>query len=85
MSRLIRDGTAVFGYDYISVSYAWELVSVSMCYPQGDEINASLSRVCTVPTSYFLPCLTNCLACVYGVWYIVLGVVADGTVMCYPG
>ena len=67
MSRLIRDGTAVFGYDYITVSYAWALMSVSMCYSQGDGINASLSMLCTVPTSYFLPCLTYCLACVYGV------------------
>ena len=88
--RLVRNSFShrggMFGYDSsITVSYACELISVSMCYSQGDGFNTSLSRLCTVPTGYFLPCLTYCLACVYGVWYIVLGVVAGGTVMCYLG
>ena len=44
----------VIEYIAITVSYLWELTSVSMCYSQGDGFNASLSRLghysCTVPT-----------------------------------
>ena len=58
----------MFEYDSITVSYAWELVSVSMCYSQGDGFNTSLLRLCTVPTShsltylhaYLLTCLLWC-------------------------
>ena len=78
-------GFKLFGYDSITVSYAWELISVSMCYSQGDGFNTSLSRLCTVPTSlltYLLTC-TCLLLCTE--LYIVLGVVVGGTVMCYPG
>ena len=46
--------STVFGYDSITVSYTWELISVSMCYSQGDGFNTSLSRLCTVPTNSFL-------------------------------
>ena len=28
----------MFAYDSITVSSAWELISLSMCYSQGDEI-----------------------------------------------
>ena len=73
----------VFGYDSITVSYAWELISVSMCYSQGDGFNTSLSRLCTVPTSHLSCLLTLCTECL-GLC-IVLGVVVGGTVMCYPG
>ena len=31
-------------YAPITVSYAWELTSVSMCYSQGDGFNTSLFR-----------------------------------------
>ena len=43
--------TPVIKYDSITVSYAWELTSVSMCSSQGDGFNISLSRSlhCTVP------------------------------------
>ena len=72
-------------YASITVSYAWELTSVSMCYSQGDGFNTSLSRLghynYTVPTVsvvvwvvvvYKRPCL--------------LGMVMfGGTIMCYPG
>ena len=43
---------APFEYDFITVSYAWELISLSKCYSQGDGFNTSLSRLCTVPTSH---------------------------------
>ena len=84
-------GLGVFGYDSITVSYAaWELISVSMCYSQGDRFNTSLSnRLCTVPLSYFPALLTYrlaCLLCVRSVLVCVLGgEVAGGMVMCYPG
>ena len=81
----------MFGYDSITVSCAWELISVSMCYSQRDEFNTSLSRLCTVPTSHYLSCLTVLLACsVYCVgcscrWH---GHVLSGTtvteIMCTP-
>ena len=35
----------MFGYDSITVSYAWELLSVFMSYPQGDGFSTSLSRL----------------------------------------
>ena len=35
----------LFGYDSITVSYAWELSSVIMCYPQRDGFSTSLSRL----------------------------------------
>ena len=34
----------MFAYDSITVSYASDLISVFMCYPQGDGFNTSLSR-----------------------------------------
>ena len=34
----------MFAFDSITVSSAWELMSVSMCYPQGDGVNTPLSR-----------------------------------------
>ena len=77
----------VFGYDSITVSYAWEFISVSMCYSQGDEFNTSLSTLCTVPTSPCLPVLLapTCFGVRSGILCIVLGVVIfRGTVICYP-
>ena len=83
-------GMSLFGYGSITVLYAWELTSVSMCFSQGDGFNTSLSRLPTVRTSYCLDFLdllsyllalcTECLGLC-----IVLGVVVGGTVMCYPG
>ena len=35
----------VIEYAPINVSYAWELISVSMCYSQGDGFNTSLFRL----------------------------------------
>ena len=55
---------SVFGYDSITVSYAWELISVSMCCSQGDGFNTSLLRICTVSTSHSLTYLhDHLLAC----------------------
>ena len=77
----------LFEYDSITVSYAWELLSVSMCYSQGDGFNTSWSRLCTEPTTplsyllfYLLALRTECLGLC-----IVLGIVAGGMIMCYPG
>ena len=39
----------MFGYDSITVSYAWEFISVSMCYSQGDGFNTFLSRFVLYP------------------------------------
>ena len=84
--RLVRNGFShrgggMFGYDSITVSYAGKLISVSICYSQGDGFTTSLSRLCTVPTSYLhLLDLLWCTECgILGV------VVVGGMVMCYPG
>ena len=52
--KRLQSSGGMFGYDSITVSYAWELISVCMCYSQGGELNTSLSRLCTVPTSPYL-------------------------------
>ena len=72
----------MFGYDSITVSYARELISVSMCYSQGDGFSASLSSYVLYPrVACLLACMcTECLGLC-----IVLGVVVGGMVMCYPG
>ena len=67
----------MFGYESITVSFAWELISVSMCYSQGDGFNTSLSRLFMYCTHALLPLPTSLCN--------VLGVVVGGTVMCYPG
>ena len=36
---------SLFAYDFITVSSAWELTSVSMRYSQGEGVNTSLSRL----------------------------------------
>ena len=71
-----------------TVSYAWELISVSMYYSQGDGFDTSLSMFmyCTHASlpgcvTYFLCVLEReykrlCLLCV---------VIFRSTVMCYPG
>ena len=70
----------MFAYDSITVSSAWELMSVSMCYSQGGGFNTSLSGYVLYPRVLdlldWLACLLPC---------IVLGVVVGGMVMCYPG
>ena len=67
----------MFGYDSITVSFAWELISVSMCYSQGDGFNTSLSRLFMYYTHALLLLLTFLCN--------MLGVVVGGTVMCYLG
>ena len=54
-------------YDSVTVSYAWELISVTMSYSQGGGFNTSLSRVCAVPASHLLACLHLLTCAVYGV------------------
>ena len=49
---LIKSSRGMFAYDSITVSYAWELISVSMCYSQGGGVNTPLSRLCAAPTTY---------------------------------
>ena len=65
-------------YDSITVSYAWELTSVLMCYSQGDGLNTSLFKTlywyCTyghlVVVSVY-KCLRGGVSGVYGYvrWY----------------
>ena len=38
------EARGMFGCTSRTVSYAWELISASICYPRGDEFNTSLSR-----------------------------------------
>ena len=76
MKRVYASG-GMIEYAPITVSYAWELTSVSMCYPQGDGFNTSLSRSlqlhCT-PGESIVVLQTVCLLCV---------VIFGGTVMPY--
>ena len=69
-------GSGLFAYDSITVSSAWELISVSMCYY---GFNTSLSRLmysthalAALHTSYLLPCVV----CGYLPWH---GHVLPGT------
>ena len=62
----------VFAYDSITVSSAWELISVSMCYSQGGIVNTPCLGLCTVPTSsvrlcsfVFVPGSLSCVSCDY--------------------
>ena len=45
----------MFAYDSITVSSAWELISVSMCYSKGDGVNTPLSRFMHCTHDKFLP------------------------------
>ena len=55
-------------------------MSVSMRYSQGDGVNASLSRLCTVPTfKIYNITLSSVVSCV-----VIMGIFRD-TVMCYQG
>ena len=58
--------------DFITVPYAWELISVSMYYSQGDGLNTSLCRFYTVPTSH----LSVLVSVVVVVWRVKLSSVA---------
>ena len=60
--------TCMFAYDSITVSYAWELILVSMCYSQGGGVINTLVMYCTHDLLdfliyLFLPCV------IYGVAY----------------
>ena len=75
----------MIGYDSITVSYAWELTSVFMCYSQGDVFNTSLSRLghynYTVPTVS----VVVWFVVVYKRPYLLCVVMFGSTVMCSPG
>ena len=77
MKRLKPPG-GMIEYASITVSYAWELISVFMCYAQGDGFDTSLFSYsnCTVPAVS----VGQCSSC-----YLVCIVIFGGTVMCYPG
>ena len=79
--RRFRAALIVFGCTSRTVSYAWELTSVSMCYPQGDGFNTSLSRL--LPDSD--PLEASVLERVYKRPCLLGVVMFGGTVMCYPG
>ena len=71
----------LFGCTSRPVSYAWELISVSICYSQGDGFNTSLSRFMYSTHASLPVCIREreykrlCLLCM---------VIFRGTVMCYP-
>ena len=85
--KRLKSSRGMFTYDSIAVSSAWELTSVSMRYSQGEGVNTSLSRLCTVPTIsiinsvslYSLRIVVPFLSCV------VCMVIFRGTVMCFQG
>ena len=79
--KWLKPSRGMFAYDSITVSSAWELVSVSMCYSQGDGVNTPCLGVCTVPTSCVRLCslvvpFLSCVLCGYLSWH---GHVLPGT------
>ena len=48
---LIEGDVACRSYDFLTVSYTWELTSVSMRYSQGDGVHTPLSRLVLYPLS----------------------------------
>ena len=42
--KRLKSSRGMFAYDSITVLYARDLTSVSMCYSQGQGFNTSLSR-----------------------------------------
>ena len=75
---LIESSRGMFAYDSITVSFAWELISVSMCYSQGDGVNTSLSRLmyCTLNMCSFVFVPGSFHVCGYLPWH---GHVLPGT------
>ena len=43
--KRLKSSRGMFPYDSITVSSPWELISVSMCYSQGDGFNTPLLRL----------------------------------------
>ena len=43
--KRLKSSRWIFAYDCITVSSAWELILVSMCYSQGDGVDTPLSRL----------------------------------------
>ena len=43
--KRLKSSRGMFAYNSITVSSAWELISVSMCYSQGDGFNTSLYKI----------------------------------------
>ena len=69
----------MFAYDSITVSYARELISVSMCYSQGGGFDTSLSRFmyCTHTSLEDVSIRdSSCVLCGYIPWH---GHVLPGT------
>ena len=67
--RLTRTAYAIegmFAYDSITVSYAWELTSVSMRYSQGEGVNTSLSRIMYCTHVSYIVSFRSLPVCVYG-------------------
>ena len=85
--KRLKSSGGMFTYDSITVSSAWELISVSMCNSQGDGVNTPCLGLCTVPTgsvrlcSVVLRCVRLCsflvpFLCGYLPWH---GHVLPGT------
>ena len=76
------EARGMFGCTSRTVSHARELISVSICYSQGDRFYTSLSRFMYCTHASLPVCVSEreykrlCLLCV---------VIFRGTVMCYPG
>ena len=51
--KRLKSSRGMFAYDSITVSPAWELILVSMCYSQGDRVNTPLSRLLYYPRVVF--------------------------------
>ena len=56
----------MFAYDFITVSSAWELTSVSMRYSQGEGVNTSLFRITYCTHVKFIVSFRSLSVCVYG-------------------
>ena len=74
--KRLESSRGIFAYDSITVLSAWELISVSMCYTQGDGFNISLSRLMYCTHALLTYILLTYLLPVY--WVRLSSV-------CYPG
>ena len=77
--RVVQMVSLLFACDSLTVSTAWELISVSMFTSQGDGFNTSLSRLMYYTHALLTSRLLTYLLPVFCV------VIFRGTVMCHPG
>ena len=76
--KRLKSSRGMFAYNSITVSSAWELISVSMCYSQGNGANTPCLGLCTVRT------ISSSLdVSIRDSSFVVCLVIFRGTVMCY--